>query len=57
MIRKLTVAVLVLSLVMGIAASAALAQDYRISVVLKALNSDYWKTVEAGATQRLLSTV
>ncbi|MGI6148812.1 MAG: sugar ABC transporter substrate-binding protein [Limnochordia bacterium] len=49
MIRKLTVAVLVLSLVMGIAASAALAQDYRISVVLKALNSDYWKTVEAGA--------
>ncbi len=49
MAKKFTVAVLVLCLVMGIAASVAFAQDYRISVVLKALNSDYWKTVEAGA--------
>lgn len=49
MAKRLTVAVLVFSLLMGVMATSAFAQNYQISVVLKALNSDYWKTVEAGA--------
>ena len=44
MLVALVVALLVVTL-----AGTSLAQNYRISVVLKALNSDYWKTVEAGA--------
>lgn len=47
--KRTLLVVLVVTLLVGALAGTTFAQDYRISVVLKALNSDYWKTVEAGA--------
>ena len=47
--KRTLLVVLVVTLLVGAFAGTTLAQNYRISVVLKALNSDYWKTVEAGA--------
>jgi len=46
-VKKLFIVTLVLVMVFSITGMAS--NSYKISVVLKALNSDYWKTVEAGA--------
>lgn len=53
--KKLFYLFIILTLVLGLTVTVAAAdeadQEYRISVVLKALNSDYWKSVQAGAEQ------
>jgi len=46
-VKKLFIVTLALVMVFSITGLAS--NSYKISVVLKALNSDYWKTVEAGA--------
>ena len=47
MVKKLFIVTLALVMVFSITGMAS--NSYKIPVVLKALNSDYWKTVEAGA--------
>lgn len=42
---------LVLGLTVTVSADSHANEEYRISVVLKATNSDYWKSVQAGAEQ------
>ena len=42
---------LVLGLTVTVSADSHADEEYRISVVLKATNSDYWKSVQAGAEQ------
>ncbi|RAK05198.1 monosaccharide ABC transporter substrate-binding protein (CUT2 family) [Halanaerobium saccharolyticum] len=53
--RKLFYLFIVLMLVLGVtvtvSAQTEADEEYRISVVLKATNSDYWKSVQAGADQ------
>jgi len=46
-VKKLFIVTLALVMVFSITGMAS--NSYKIPVVLKALNSDYWKTVEAGA--------
>lgn len=46
--EKWMLTLVIVSLLVGTLSGVSLAKNYRISVVLKALNSDYWKTVEAG---------
>jgi len=46
-VKKLFIVTLALVMVFSISGLAS--NSYKISVVLKALNSDYWKTVESGA--------
>lgn len=48
-LNKITVLLVLVSLLVGAVSAVSLAKEYRLSVVLKAVNSDYWKTVEAGA--------
>ncbi|SIQ21914.1 sugar ABC transporter substrate-binding protein [Halanaerobium kushneri] len=42
---------LILGLTVTVSAQTEADEEYRISVVLKATNSDYWKSVQAGAEQ------